>query len=45
VYAGFTDPKFGPAGNPNEALGSQWYHDHHLDFTAQNVYIGHVRLL
>ena len=27
-------------GNPNEALGSLWYHDHHLDFTAQNVYKG-----
>jgi FtsP/CotA-like multicopper oxidase with cupredoxin domain len=40
VYAGFTDPKFGPAGNPKEALGSLWYHDHHLDFTAQNVYKG-----
>jgi FtsP/CotA-like multicopper oxidase with cupredoxin domain len=40
VYAGFTDPKFGPTGNPCEALGSLWYHDHHLDFTAQNVYKG-----
>jgi FtsP/CotA-like multicopper oxidase with cupredoxin domain len=40
VYAGFRDPAFGPAGNPNEALGSLWYHDHHLDFTAQNVYKG-----
>ena len=40
VYAGFTDPQYGPAGNPNEALGSLWYHDHHLDFTAQNVYKG-----
>ena len=40
VLAGFTDPTFGPAGNPNEALGSLWYHDHHLDFTAQNVYKG-----
>ena len=40
VYAGFRDPTFGPAGNPNEALGSLWYHDHHLDFTAQNVYKG-----
>ena len=29
-----------PAGDPNEALGSLWYHDHHLDFTAQNVYKG-----
>ena len=27
-------------GNPTEALGSLWYHDHHLDFTAQNVYKG-----
>ena len=40
VYAGFTDPHFGPAGDPAEALGSLWYHDHHLDFTAQNVYKG-----
>jgi FtsP/CotA-like multicopper oxidase with cupredoxin domain len=40
VCAGFTDPKYGPAGNPNEALASLWYHDHHLDFTAQNVYKG-----
>ena len=40
VYAGFRDPKYGPAGNPNEALASLWYHDHHLDFTAQNVYKG-----
>ena len=27
-------------GNPAESLGSLWYHDHHLDFTAQNVYKG-----
>jgi FtsP/CotA-like multicopper oxidase with cupredoxin domain len=40
VLAGFTDPAYGPAGNPNEALASLWYHDHHLDFTAQNVYKG-----
>jgi FtsP/CotA-like multicopper oxidase with cupredoxin domain len=40
VYAGFRDTTFGGAGNPNEALGSLWYHDHHLDFTAQNVYKG-----
>jgi FtsP/CotA-like multicopper oxidase with cupredoxin domain len=47
VLAGFTDPTFGsgfsnPAsqGNPLEALSSLWYHDHHLDFTAQNVYKG-----
>jgi len=38
VYAGYST--FGGIGNPNEALGSLWYHDHHLDFTAQNVYKG-----
>jgi Multicopper oxidase len=40
VLAGFTDPQFGPAGNPSEAMSSLWYHDHHLDFTARNVYKG-----
>jgi FtsP/CotA-like multicopper oxidase with cupredoxin domain len=40
VLAGFTDPKFGPTGDPTEALSSLWYHDHHLDYTAQNVYKG-----
>jgi FtsP/CotA-like multicopper oxidase with cupredoxin domain len=41
VYAGFNAPKpVTPIGNPNEALGSLWYHDHHIDFTAQNVYEG-----
>jgi FtsP/CotA-like multicopper oxidase with cupredoxin domain len=40
VLAGFTDPQFGSGGNPAEALSSLWYHDHHLDFTAQNVYKG-----
>ena len=30
-----------PAGmDPNEALGTLWYHDHRLDFTAPNVYAG-----
>ncbi len=29
------------AGNdPREALGTLWYHDHRVDFTAQNVYRG-----
>ena len=27
-------------GDPAESLGSLWFHDHHLDFTAQNVYKG-----
>jgi Multicopper oxidase len=42
VYAGFTTINKNSAlpGDPNEALGSLWYHDHHLDFTAQNVYKG-----
>jgi FtsP/CotA-like multicopper oxidase with cupredoxin domain len=43
VYAGFT--KYGTnlsnvGGDPREALGSLWFHDHHLDYTAQNVYKG-----
>jgi FtsP/CotA-like multicopper oxidase with cupredoxin domain len=27
-------------GDPREALGTLWYHDHRLDFTAPNVYKG-----
>lgn len=38
VYAGVK--QFGGIGDPNEALGTLWYHDHKLDFTAQNVYAG-----
>ena len=47
VYAGYTalgnaggNSIASPAGDPHEALGSLWYHDHHLDFTSQNVYKG-----
>lgn len=29
-------------GDPNEALGTLWYHDHRLDFTAPNTYKGLV---
>lgn len=29
-------------GDPNEALGSLWYHDHRVDFTAANTYKGLV---
>lgn len=32
----------GDYGDPNEALGTLFYHDHKLDFTAQNVYAGLV---
>ena len=39
VYAGFT-ARGDSIGDPNEALSSLWYHDHHLDYTAQNVYKG-----
>ena len=27
-------------GDPSEGLGTLWYHDHRLDFTAANVYKG-----
>ena len=39
AYAGYT-ARNDLVGDPAEALGSLWYHDHHLDFTAQNVYKG-----
>jgi FtsP/CotA-like multicopper oxidase with cupredoxin domain len=42
--AGFTDPRFGPMGDPRETLSTMWYHDHCLDFTAQNVYRGNMGL-
>lgn len=29
-------------GDPREALGSLWYHDHRVDFTAPNTYKGLV---
>jgi FtsP/CotA-like multicopper oxidase with cupredoxin domain len=39
VLAGFasTHP---PNGDINEAMSTLWYHDHRVDFTAQNVYKG-----
>jgi FtsP/CotA-like multicopper oxidase with cupredoxin domain len=39
VLAGFasTHP---PDGDINESLSTLWYHDHRVDFTAQNVYKG-----
>jgi FtsP/CotA-like multicopper oxidase with cupredoxin domain len=40
-YAGFTDPRYAATyGDPREALGTLWFHDHRLDFTASNVYRG-----
>ncbi len=32
--------QYGAMGDYRDALGSLWYHDHRLDFTAQNVYAG-----
>jgi FtsP/CotA-like multicopper oxidase with cupredoxin domain len=39
VLAGYT-ALGNKVGDPREALSSLWYHDHHLDFTSQNVYKG-----
>jgi FtsP/CotA-like multicopper oxidase with cupredoxin domain len=38
AYAGID--AFGGIGDPREALGTLWYHDHTMDFTAPNVYKG-----
>ncbi|WP_139557004.1 multicopper oxidase family protein [Methylotetracoccus oryzae] len=35
VYAGLD--QYGGIGDPREALGTLWYHDHTLDFTASNA--------
>jgi len=35
VYAGLDE--YGGIGDPREALGTLWYHDHTLDFTAANA--------
>lgn len=40
-YAGYDDPRYHAThGDPREALGTLWYHDHRLDFTGSNVYRG-----
>lgn len=38
-YAGY-DRYPSTDGDPREALGTLWYHDHRMDFTAPNVYRG-----
>ncbi|MBM7062292.1 multicopper oxidase domain-containing protein [Pseudomonas sp. UL073] len=38
LYAGYG--QYPPLGDPREALGTLWYHDHCLDFTAPNTYKG-----
>lgn len=40
VYAGLD--RFGGIGDPREALGTCFYHDHNLDFTAPNVLKGQI---
>jgi FtsP/CotA-like multicopper oxidase with cupredoxin domain len=41
AYAGYTDPAYAATnGDPNEALGTLWYHDHCMDSTASNAYRG-----
>ena len=40
ALAGFSTQKYWGAGDINEALGTCWYHDHRVEFTAQNVYKG-----
>lgn len=41
AYAGYDDPQYAATkGDPREALGTLWYHDHRIDFTAANVYRG-----
>ncbi len=39
AYPGFSASP-SSVGDSREGLGSLWYHDHHIDFTAQNVYKG-----
>ncbi len=41
VLAGFNSTNQ-PTGDINESLSTLWYHDHRVDFTAQNTYKGLV---
>jgi FtsP/CotA-like multicopper oxidase with cupredoxin domain len=38
IMAGYDE--YGGSGDPREALGTLWYHDHTVDFTGPNVYRG-----
>jgi FtsP/CotA-like multicopper oxidase with cupredoxin domain len=42
VLAGFSTQQFLNTGDINESLATLWYHDHRVDFTAQNTYKGLV---
>ncbi len=43
-YAGYDEAQYMvngvKRGDPREALGTLWYHDHRIDFTGPNVYRG-----
>lgn len=40
-YPGYGDARYPNSdGDPREALGTLWYHDHRVDYTAPNVYKG-----
>jgi manganese oxidase len=55
INAGATDPKTGaPDGNGgitqvpgdwHETMSTHWFHDHMLDYTAQNVYKGNAAMM
>ena len=55
INTGATDPRAGmPDGNGGvtrirgdwrETMSTQWFHDHMLDYTAQNVYKGNVAMM
>lgn len=41
IYAGYDQYRNDhPLGDPREGMSTLWYHDHHIDFTTQNVYRG-----
>ncbi len=40
--AGFSTPQFLGTGDPNEALGTLFYHAHRPDFTSPNIYKGQI---
>lgn len=40
VLAGFSAGQHAPNGDILESMSTLWYHDHRVDFTAQNVYKG-----
>ena len=39
-YCDYHYANYPASGDPNQAKGTMWYHDHMMDFTAQNTYRG-----